>query len=229
MTKAVVKQKINDLYHTTFVQKWVFLSKDIKDQLEQIEDLSLERLNALSAVIFAARYRAVHDIAIALNEIVDTFDGDMEMQITKECEWDGYVNGTEKPITAVLTKGTIVNMLEFLEAPHEGLIFQITQGEGPKGKHFNITMDEAFEHIELLVELVNNAYNRRLVDKELDIEDDMYLGEITPEIREKLESKYGEIKEFVPAPPLTEEQKKEMGVIDIPQPEEVEEETDGHE
>ena len=193
----------------------------------------MDELNSLSATIFEARYRAVHNVAIALNEIVDTFGGDIEMAITKECEWDGYINGTEKPITALLTEGTKVNMLEFLEAPHEGLIFQITQGEGPKGKHFNVNMDVAFDHIDLLVELVNNAYNRRLMDKDLDIEDDMYIGEITPEIREKLEAKYGEIKEFVPAPPLSEHEKMELGVVDLPQPGEMppvrEEQADGSE
>lgn len=210
MKEAVLKQKITDLYNTIFVQKWVFLPTQVKNLIDSIDEQPLEVLTDLNKAIFAARYRAVHDVSIALNEFVETFNGDVEMKITKDVEWGGYINGTEEPITAHLSEGTVVNLLEFLEAPHEGLIFQLTLGHGPEGKHFNIVMDEALENIDMLVDFVNAAYNRRLADKDLDIDQDFYLGEITDEKRAELEAIHGEIKEYVPHAPFEEHEKMEI-------------------
>lgn len=164
MENAVSIDFLKGIANTTFVQKFMTMTQAQREQLEDLDSLSTEQAQALTKQLFAIRYKSVHDIAIALNEMIDRSNNELPVTLTQEVEWQGFINATEEPIKCLLSEGTVLNLLEFVESPKDGFIFQLTLGEGGKGKHFNIPMDEALEKSDELVEIIQTARNIRTED-----------------------------------------------------------------
>lgn len=164
MENAVSIDFLKEISQSLFVQKFMNISPENQSMLDHVDELTTQQANELMKYLFANRYRAVNDLSIALNEMLDRTLGNLPISLSKEAEWDGYINATEEPIKCLLSIGTELNLLEFLQHPQQGFIFQITLGEGEKGKHFNVPMDEALDKSDKLVELVQTAQNIRAQD-----------------------------------------------------------------